>query len=323
MKYLTWNKVHRIEDLSSFVYGPSFSMLIDENNVICSRGHLERFEILKGKHPQDFMVLFIKDEKRDIIEIHDLRLESLLVNIVIEGGIVYETIMKISEDTIYFLGKNEKLYSIDSNKLNIGELTQEETSISILKEKMIQIKGKIPCKTRVYYGKHISIENQTIKVTDLADLAKKNTFFKRNAIHKKITKGVITDFTCGGGYLFCSCTGDKNKFPDKDSCLMALNLETLDIVAIYNTELSYHATISCTSDGSRIACHNKDWSFRILMFDHEKMNFSNALIIREGGHPSFLKFSVDDNWLFYGNSDGISSFVSKCDDAYTELSGTN
>jgi len=310
MIWLHWNEINGQEDLSSFVYGPVFSMLKEEHSVISSKGFLTQFEILEGNYPQNFIVLFIIiNNLTSLIEIYDYRFASLLVSKKINGRLVDEGIIKVSDSSLYFTCEDSVIYNLNSKELHHQDQgirrLDEETSYHI-KEYLTKIRKKKISRIKIDKNYLISAYKGNITTQDLKT--------GKKIVSRRLTKGTISAFDCGGGCVFCGCRGGKSKIPDQYSEIIVLELNTLNILYRLNTEFSYHASIACTHDGSRIVCHDKDLSFCVLRFEKSLTNtgfFNCVENFRTDVHPGLFKFSRDNNWLFFGNHDGIYTLVSK------------
>lgn len=310
MNWLRWNEIREQTDLSSFVEGPVFSMSGEEKTGLPSKGLLTQFELLEGNYPQNFLVLFILlNNATLLVEVYDYQLANLLLNKKIYGRLIDGGIVKVSATSLYFLCDDATLYHLDANKLhhqNQGIRIVTEEVPDSLKSSFKKIKKRIISRTKIFQERLFLIEQGKLMLFD----------FKtgKKIASRKVTKKFIVDFDCGGDYIFCACTNGNTDLPNPYSEIVVLDVNTLDLLHRVPTEYSYHTTIACTGDGTRIACHDREASLQVLRFERTDTSIEMFECIKNycmNGHPDLLKFSPDHNWLFFGNHGGIQTLVSK------------
>ena len=310
MRWLRWNEIQKQSDLSSFVEGPVFSMSVEGKSVLFSKGLLTQFELLEGNYPQNFLVLFILlNNTTLLIEVYDYQLATLLVNKKVHGRLIDGGLVKVSGTLLYFLCDDDAVYSLDAHKLhhqNQGIRIVAEELPDSLKNYFKNIKKRKISRTKIFHNRLFFIEQEKLMLYDF-ETGKK-------IASSKVTKKFIADFDCGGDYVFCACTDDNADQPDPYSEIVAIDIHTLEILYRIHTEYSSHTSIACTSDGSRIACHDREAALQILRFEQNETDRNMITCVKNycmNGHPDLLKFSPDHNWLFLGNHGGIQTLVSK------------
>lgn len=308
--WLRWNEVQKQTDLASFAEGPAFSMSAEGHAVLPSKGLLMQFELLEGNYPQNFLVLFILlNNAAMLIEVHDYQLAALLVNKRIQGRLVDDGLVKASAASLYLLCDDAGLHHLDAHKLHHQhqgiQIVAEELPDS-LKHVFKNIKKKKISRTKIFHNRLFFIEQGNLMLHDF-ETGKK-------IASRKVTKRFIADFDCGGDYVFCACTGGNAACPDPYSEVVALDANTLEILCRIPTEYSSHRAIACTSDGSRVACHDREASLQILRCEQHDAAIEMFACIKNyciNGRPDLLRFSPDHNWLFWGNHGGIQTLISK------------
>jgi hypothetical protein len=285
-------------------------MLKEDNGGLASKGFLVHFELLEGNYPQNFLVLFIRiSDTTLLVEIYDYRFASLLISKRIPVRIVDGGIIKFSESLLYFLCEDEVIYALNAQTLHHqhqGIYPAEEAVPPVIKQYLNKLMKKKNLHAKVYQDRLIFNEG--------GSLTARNAETGKKIGSKKITKGQITDFDCGGKYIACGCRGSSSGLPDAQSEVVVLNLATLEVLARIATEDSYQTSVACTSDGERIVCHGRESSLRILRLEQTETEiglFDCTEQHLSGSHPDLLRFSPDHIWLFFGNHDGVQTIVSK------------